>query len=186
MALHRTTRLSPASHRFREVRVVAVGGDCEVVFGLAFSSWPRLALRLQQRGHRVESALQKGRPVLRTTANAEDIKALLISRAKRTRPLKLLVNTVGVVSIALVMLFSLASRPQPVQQKILEEPSRCSEKVLDRALTSDELPSYMVKTQALKIGGVETGEISCDANRYSYTLDRGKTKRVLKLQKLDS
>lgn len=186
MALHVFARLTPASQRFKAVRVLAVGRDCEVAFGLAFPSWPRLAFRLQQRGYRVETVVQKGRPALRTSASAEDIKALLSSRAKRTRPQKLLVITVGVVAIALVMLFSLASRSQPVQQKILEEPNRCSEQVIDRALTSDELPSYLAHTQVLKIGGVVTGEIACDGQRYSYTLDQGKTKRVLKLQKLDS
>ena len=186
MALHVSTKLSPASQRFRAVRVVAAGRDCEVAFGFAFPSWPRLAFRLQQRGYRVETVLLKGRPALRTSACAEDIKALLSSRAKRTRPQKLLVITVGVVSIACVMLFSLASRSQPVRQKLVEKPNRCSEKVIDRALTSDELPSYLAHTQVLKIGGVVTGEIACDGQRYSYTLDQGKTKRVLKLQKLDS
>lgn len=186
MALHRITKTPEAKHRFREVRIVDVGNGCEIAFGLGFSSWPRLALRLQQRGHRVESALQKGRPVLGTTASAEDIKALQISRARRSRPRKFVVIAVVAVSIAFLLSFSLATKAQPVQQKILEKPNRCSEKALDRALTRDEIPSYMVQTQALKSGGVETGEISCEANTYSYTLDRGKTKRVLKLQKLDS
>jgi hypothetical protein len=186
MALHVSTKLAPASQRFRAVRVVAVGRDCEVAFGFAFPSWPRLAFRLQQRGYRVETVFLKGRPALRTSASAEDIKALLSSRAKRTRPLKLLVVTLCVVAIAFVMLFSPASRPQPVQQKLVEKPNRCSEQVIDRALTSDELPSYLAHTQVLKIGGVVTGEIACDGQRYSYTLDQGKTKRVLKLQKLDS
>jgi hypothetical protein len=185
MALHRKELSHSSWRRFKGLKVFSGIHRSEIAFGTAFASWPRLALRLQQRGFLVEALLKNGRPALRTNADFDVLRGLLSTRIKRRSARRVVTLGICLVSLLLLIFTPIASNSRSVERRVATSSNRCREQVLLAALKSDRIPKFLEVTEVFKTGRVQSGIITCGENRYSFTLDAAKSRRVLKLQKLD-
>lgn len=186
MSRHRKIHANLSSHNFGGLRVRSDGKLSEIGFGFNYKSWPKLANRLIQRGHSVRSIFENRRLLLETSASADEIRALVGSRSAKIRSKKAVYFLPVALCLGLLAFIPMGDGKEMAEARKPAITDHCNETELANALESDIDSSYLKEIESMTVGGIEIGKISCDNQGYSYTLDLSKTKRVLKLQKLDS
>lgn len=185
MSAHSATKQHRNSKKIHGLRLVSSDDFTKVTFRFKSSLWVKLATRLRARGFSVSITNSKWRPVLVTSANFEEIELCLSSRvARRKLPRLAIYSSVGAVALALA--FVPLPKAEVTQQAKADIDVPCAPEKIKAALTGRKYFDHISVTPAIQIGGVESGEVTCEARRYSYTLDLKEAKRVLKLLELDS
>ena len=186
MSQHRKskTNLSPVS--FGGLKVQSHGESSELSFHFFYKSWPKLATRLVNRGHSVRVILENRRLRLETSAIDDELRGLVASRAFKVGGKKAL----GIIPVLALLGFfafsSLGNGPQVAEARKPTIVDHCDKSELVEYLERETNSPHITEIDSMIIGGIEIGKFSCKNQIYSYTLDLAKTKRVLKLQKLDT
>jgi hypothetical protein len=186
MSQHRKskTNLSPVS--FGGLKVISHSESSEVSFQFRYKSWPKLATRLVQRGHSVRVILENRRLRLETSAGDDELRGLVASRASTVRGKKALAIIPVLALLGFIAFSSMGDVPQVAEAKKPKIVDHCEKSELVKYLELETRPPHITEIDSMIVGGIEIGKFSCNEQRYSYTLDLAKTKRVLKLQKLNT
>lgn len=185
MSAHSAIKEHRNSKRIHGLRLVMSDDFTKVTFGFKSSLWVKLATKLRARGFSVLITNSKWRPVLVTSATFKEIELCLSSRvARRKLPRLAIYSSVGTVALALAFV------PLP-KAEVTQKPKAgidvpCATEKIKAALSGRKYFEQISVTPAIQIGGVESGVVTCEDHRYSYTLDLKEVKRVLKLLELDS
>lgn len=185
MSTHTAIKEPMSSKRIQGLRLVRSDDFTKVTFGFRNTSWVKLAYRLRARGFSVSITNSRRRTALVTSANFNEIEMCLSSRAARRKlPRAAIYSSVGTLMAALA--FVPLPKAEVTQKAKAGIDVPCATEKIHAALTGRKFFDHISVTRAIQIGGVESGEVTCEDRRYSYTLDLKEAKRVLKLLELDS
>lgn len=166
--------------------VLRSSGDLvEIQFGAFYPNWLILARRLEVRGFSVDVSLVKRRTLLMTSANIAQISAVSSRKLKRKLKSRWIV-LIPTLLVAVVMATVSTPSAKPIGKPGPVQEVPCSKERIIAFLEGKELSENISIDHSVFLGGVRSGKLLCKSSKYSYTLDLGETKRVLKLVKLDS
>ena len=181
MVVHRFTKSLERRKKVGTVTVSTYDGRSTIKFGFWHKSWPKLANRLRSRGFSVEVLNHRNRIGLETNASPEMIFALV-----KPRRVGKVLPIVSVVAASLALASISPVKPSLVRPKQTVSNETCTSEWLLAEIAKEQSDPANTFQKRVQIGGVESGLVTCKGSKYSYTLDLGETKRVLRLVKLDA
>lgn len=173
--------------RFAGLRLFESDEFIGICFGHLGMSWPILARKLEGYGVLDGIEFQAGEITLRTSAQMPFLKALVQGHGKKSGLPKFILAATAIPVIVTASMVPLGVESE--QTKVVEKISPvnpCGDSQLTNWLEGNGDADYIIPIETSVLGGVTVGILECSGSRYSYTLGSGDTKRVLKLQKLDS
>jgi len=170
--------------RLKVGRIIGGVDSSEFIPNWRFSGWLRLANRLQSLGLRVIPTYRQGRLRLVTDISAESLARYIENRATKKMSSRKFLILPTLPLIVVLAFVPLGSKKVIAIEKKVNSSTACSQEHLTGELRKREVTLPI--SNEVRVGGISSGVVECNHARYSYTLDRTTTKRVLKLVKLDS
>lgn len=187
MGIHTNEIKGTKPVRFAGLRLFESDEFIGISFDHLGTPWPILARKLEGHGVLAGIEFQGGKITLRTSAQMPFLRALVQGHGKKPRLPKFLLaaTAIPVVVIASMVPLGVESEKTTVVEKI-SPVNPCNVSQLTNWLEGKGDGAHISPLETSVLGGVTVGILECSGSRYSYTLGSGDTKRVLKLQKLDS
>ena len=170
----------------RGVRIQSQADRSVLRFGSFSKSWPLIAKRFVSLGFDATPKLNGARVELLTNASFDEAVDVVSGRGRPSRPKRFLLASVALGILSPLALVSLVPGSQAQTVKTQPKIDQCSAQNISLALQSDTVETNVDMEKKYVIGGVQVGTLTCKGARYSYALELNESKRVLKLEKLDS
>ena len=187
MAKHSAIKQKTRNLRVGKFRLQDSPNGVVIRPGLGAISWPIALKKLQSAGVRVEVLMHSRLPKLLAEADLDTVFRVLERRVPRKRRVLVPVTS---LSLALLVTVSYVQLPKLNTEKVPEESAKvldsCSLTQIEKWLQNQSEKMGIEIIFERTVGGVVAGELNCNGSKYKYTLDGNTTKRVLKLEKLDS
>jgi hypothetical protein len=145
-----------------------------------------IAKRLTSLGFTVNPKVAGTRVHLHTNASVDEARSVVVGRRRGTRSKLVWMGSLALTMISGLVLVVLVSGSQVHTVKPSLMLDHCSADTVALALQNESPKSHISVETALEVGGVRAGTLMCRGSRYSYALELNESKRVLKLEKLDS
>ena len=145
-----------------------------------------IAKRFISLGFDATPKLHGTRVELLTNASFDEAVSVVAGRRRGSSPKRFLLASLALGILSPLALVSLASGSQAKSVKPRPKIEHCSLQSIALALQSAAAKTNVNVEKEYVIGGVKVGTLTCKGARYSYALELNESKRVLKLEKLDS
>jgi hypothetical protein len=145
-----------------------------------------IAKRLTSLGFTVNPKVAGTRVQLQTNASVDEARSVVVGRRRASRPKIVWIGSFALTMISGLVLIGLVSGSQVHTVKPNLKLDHCSADTVALALQNESSKSHISVETAFEVGGVRAGTLMCEGSRYSYALELKESKRVLKLEKLDS
>ncbi len=186
MPNHRRLSVKSKVQRFRWVKIHSHTDGCVLGFGYFSKGWPVIAKRLTSLGFTVNPKVAGTRVQLHTNASVHEARSVVVGRRRASRPKIVWIGSLALTMTSGLVLAALASGSQVHAVRPSLKLDHCSAETVALALQNESPKSHISVETALEVGGVRAGTLTCEGSRYSYALELNESKRVLKLEKLDS
>jgi hypothetical protein len=159
----------------------------EMKFAPHFKSWPKIVQRLENHGFSCEMKLVGKTLSVTTSAELQQIQALLGNRRmmKKSKLWLILLTPVLLVLGSLSFTIQPQSHSTELKAKSIQN-DKCGIEHLAKAIISDFPNTNVLERTSSRLGGIESGAFVCEGAKFSYTLELKEPKRVISLLKLDS
>lgn len=172
--------------RLRGVRIQSQADRSVLRFGSFSKGWPVIAKRFVSLGFDATPKLNGTRLELLTNASFDEAVSVVSGRRRVSNSRPFLLASVVLGTLLLLALASAVSGSQAKTVKPRPNIDQCSPQSISLALQSVAAKTHVNVDKEYVIGGVKVGTLTCKGSRYSYALELNESKRVLKLEKLDS
>ena len=187
MGIHTNEIKQTKPVRFAGLRLFESDEFIGISFGDLGTPWPILARKLAGHGVLAGIEFQAGKITLRTSAQMPFLRALVQGHGKKSRVPKFLLAATAIPVVVSASMVPLGVKSeQTIAVEKISPVNPCDVSQLTKWLEGKGDGAHISPIETSVLGGVTVGILECSGSRYSYTLGSGDTKRVLKLQKLDS